>query len=399
MVYFLTPHEGVQTPQGYIEPGGLEDHAAVVRYEDLLEPRRLPHGAYVFTGINRLGPKAAQLFALLHEQLEAGTGVRPLNHPLRTLRRYELLSTLHREGLNRFRVFGAWEDYSRVRFPAFVRPRETDGGIPTLVHDLREVEMAVGTALMDGRELHDLVVVEFDDTSVDGLYTKYAAFVIDKRIVPVSLDRGRHWVMRRHATEGDVPTVEAELDYLSTNPHRDQLTNIVSLSGTDFGRLDYSVRDGAVVCWETNTLPRLRPEQWVEPLPPELDARRVIRKEHIFREFRESFQELLARVPRGSGVTWNPDPTLLDDARAEFAKRSAWTYAGPVRFRVARTLARPFKRVLKPIAERTLYPLMARIARRAARSGRVDGGGRSVSLARSLRSGGSGRDPASGGRR
>lgn len=367
MIHFLAPRQSAGVPVDYIARAGLEQRATVLCYEDVLERDELPHGLYVFTGINRLGPAAARLLASLHARLEAATGIRPLNHPLRTLRRYELLRALHAEGLNPFTAYGAWEDYSRVRLPAFVRPREADGGIPTLAHTLQEVEADVGKALMDGRGPEDLVVVEFEDTSRAGIFTKYSAYVIGTRVLPWSLDRGTDWVMRRHAADMDAAMLKDEERYVLANPHAEQLARIFSLSGTSFGRIDYSVADERVVCWEINTLPLLRRAHGAPSLPSELDALRQVRRAHFAAGFAAAFAELLALVPSGGPVRPELDPRALADARAELATRGATTDAGRERFRLARALLRPFKPILKPIAAATLQPLMARRARRASR--------------------------------
>ncbi len=340
----------------------------MLAYEDVLGAEELPHGLYVFTGINRLGPHTARLFAGLHEQIEAETGIRPLNHPLHTLRRYELLRALHDNGLSGFTAYGAWEDYSGVRFPAFVRPREADGGVPTLVHTLREVESDLGKALMDGRGPDDLIVVEFQDTSVDGVFTKYAAYVVGDRIVPSTLDRGSGWVMRRHAADVNPETIEAENRFVFDNPHAAQLADIFALSGTTFGRMDYSMKDGRVVCWEINTLPLLRRAHGVAPPPPELQALREVRRAHFATAFAAAFADLLEAVPEGRPIRPALDPALVRAARRELETRGATTEPGAVRFRLARALLRPFKPILKPIAAATLQPLLARRARRTRRA-------------------------------
>lgn len=368
MIHFLAPREGADFPLDYIARAGVQDQASVLCYEDLLERRELPHGVYVFTGINRLGPASARLFASLHEQIQAATGITPLNHPLETLRRYELLRALRREGFNRFTAFGVWEDYSRVRLPAFVRPREADGGIPTLSHTLAELEADIGRALMDGRRADELVVVEFEDTSVEGVFTKYSAYRIGTRVVPVSLDRGTDWVMRRHASNIDPAMLEEERRFVFSNPHHDQLARIFELSGTGFGRADYSVAGDRVACWEINTLPLLRRVHGASELTPELKALRQPRKEFVASAFAEAFAALLADLPDGTGITFDPDPDLVAHARAEVAERGATTEAGRVRFQVARRLLRPLKPILKPIAAKTLHPLLARRARRAERA-------------------------------
>ena len=163
---------------------------------------------------------------------------------------------LSSEGLNDFTAIGAWDDFSALRFPAFVRPREVDGTTPALVHTPGDVEREVGAFVLDGWRPDELLVVEFEDLAdSDGMYEKYSAFVIGERVVPVSLDVGHHWVLRRHAAESGAHFAEASYRYVADNPHESQLTEIFRKSHTQFGRIDYSMKGDRVQTWEINTLP------------------------------------------------------------------------------------------------------------------------------------------------
>jgi len=365
VIHFLAPRASAQTPEDYIRRADLEGKADILCFEDVLDGGELPHGLYVFAGINRLGPALADLLAELWDELAERTGIAPLNHPTRSLRRYELLRALHREGWNDFTAYGVWEDYRQADLPAFVRPREADGGIPTLRHSMKEIEADVGHALMNGRDARELIVVEFDDTSVDGLFYKYAAYRIGDRIVPVSIDRGTDWVMRRHASDITEELLLEERAYVSENPHDDQLREIFRLARIDFGRIDYALRDGRVVCWEINTLPMLRRPHGVSDLSPELSALRDPRRELFRKGFEEAFAVLFEGIPPGDAVRPELDPERLRAARREVAEEGATTEAGRESFALLRRLLRPFKPVLKPIAKVTLQPLLARRARKS----------------------------------
>jgi len=326
----------------------------------------MPYGLYVFTGINRLGPAWAQLLSEVHAQVQYTTGIAPLNHPVKTLRRFELLKALHEAGLNDFRAFGAWEDLSDLRFPAFVRPREQDGGIPQLLHSLGEVEAAVGKQLMEGWSIHGVLVIEFEDTSDEaGTFKKYSAYIVGNRIIPVSIDWGSRWVMRSDGATVDPGMIEEEMSFVRENPHGDQLKRIFSIARTQFGRIDYSMKSGRVQTWEINTLPLLRTPRGRAPVPEELRALRAPRREHFKAEFTAAWREIIPDRPAGPSIRIAIAPGTLALARTELETRGISTEPPSVMFPRIRRFLRPLKALLKPIAARILHPLLGKRARRA----------------------------------
>lgn len=369
---FLSPLEDPCTVLDYVDVAALPGRTEVVFYEELLDAELLP-GLYVFTGLNRLGPATARAFAALHAELAQASGIEPLNHPLRTLRRYQLLRTLHSAGLNDFNAYGATEDFSRIRLPAFVRPREVDGGIPELAHSTAELEKAVGAYLMDGWRLEELLVVEFEDVADEGGgFVKYSAFIVGDRILPVSVDRGRRWVVRRHSTESGPELAETAYRYVVDNPHETQLRDIFRIAHTQFGRIDYSLKDGRVLTWEINTLPMLR-QPGGHPTAPGPGSDRTLddmRRTLIRTAWADAWRDLADRLPAG-GRTTRPtfDRASLAVVRSELdARRGLYgAVRREVRFRKLRRLLRPFKPVLKPLADRVLLGRLARREERAQR--------------------------------
>jgi hypothetical protein len=366
MVTLLTPRASLPYVQDYLDRAQLGDRGSSIAYEDISRTSFLPSGLYVFTGINRLGPAWAELLSGVHRQIHAATGVTPLNHPLRTLRRFELLQALYQAGMNEFRAYGAWEDLSKVRFPVFVRPREQDGGVPKLLHSTSEVEATIGEQLMNGFSLNELLVVEFEDTADEkGKYRKFSAYVVGNRILPVSIDWGQRWVMRSDGVDHDPEMIEEELRFVQENPHAEQLEKIFSLSKTQFGRIDYSVKDGRVQTWEINTLPLLRRPRGRDPMPEEIRALRKPRMDLFMAAFGAAWREVLADVPQGSAFRVTLDKYTLARARVEMESRGVTTEPASVLFPRLRRLLRPIKPILKPIAARILHPILGRRARRS----------------------------------
>jgi len=321
-----------------------------------------------------------RLLEQLSERIEEATGLAPLNHPSRSLRRFELIHALHAEGMIPYSAYGAWEDYSEVRLPAFVRLKEADGGVPELRHSLRDLEKDIATHLVRGWTLDDLIVCEFTDTAVDDVYTKYSVYRIGESYIPVTMDRGTDWVLRRPSSDVTMELIKAAKIYQSTNPHDAQVRRIFEISNIEFGRVDYSMLDGNVICWEINTLPTLRRPPGVSALPAELQEARKPARELSRARFREAFKLVLEGAEAALATSEAPheqapkdvltqhDPELLAAARAEIeAAGGIHSEAGKQRWSMLRALLRPFKPIVKPVVEATVYPILARRARRASK--------------------------------
>ena len=91
-----------------------------VAYHRLFRSLLVPRATYVFADLDRLSPwelrVAADYYRILSE-----AGMRCLNDPAKAMTRYELLATLHREGINPQAVYRADDHPRPARFPVFVR--------------------------------------------------------------------------------------------------------------------------------------------------------------------------------------------------------------------------------------------------------------------------------------
>ena len=257
MIHVLAP-AGEFLMRKYLEVRGraIADHFDVLSYENL--PRRFRGGTYVFAALEQLSAPMERLAESLDAQLAACDSVRVLNRPGRTLRRYELLSELARRGYNEHRAVRATEDLRGLRYPVFLRGERThDGALSPLLHDARDVAAWIGRLVVIGRKLDELLVIEFNDTSdAHGVFRKYSAFIIGDRILPRSLDYGRDWMLKRQGTEYTRETLAEELEYVRTNPHERQLREIFAIAGVDYGRIDYSMKNGRVAFRSMNRTAR-----------------------------------------------------------------------------------------------------------------------------------------------
>ena len=361
MIYFLIPEAHKRQISEYLELWGRDVAAQieVVYTESLPGRREFPRGTYVLSGMDQYSSGMTALIAVLHRTLAKEAGVRFLNHPAKTLQRFDLLDTLYRAGRNEFRAVRVTDDWRSLRFPVFVRDSGShDGALSALLHTPAEVESAIGRALVQGRQRDRLMVVEFCDTvDASGYYRKYSAFIIANHIVPRYLSISREWMLKFEGNEFTLRMAEDERDYVMQNPHESELRDIFALANVEYGRIDYSMKDGRLQTWEINLNPTigrgLRPSSG--KVPAELEAIRKPTKEFFYRRFREAWQDADIATA-GPPIPVAIDPEVSRAASAGDADRDRWLSA-------IRTALRPMKPIIAPVVTHAL-PLIARAATR-----------------------------------
>ena len=73
---------------------------------------------------------------------------------------------------------------------------------------------------------------------------------VGDRIVPRHLLFSRDWVVKPPNRIVSEANLAAEREYLQSNPHQQQLRQIFDLARIEYGRIDYSIVNGKVQCWE-----------------------------------------------------------------------------------------------------------------------------------------------------
>jgi hypothetical protein len=229
----------------------------LIRY--LRAPVVPPRGHYIFSDLERLTEDEAQQAAVVWQTVaETHPDVRLLNHPTRSMRRYELLRSLRERGINTFDVYRLDEARSPVRYPVFLRVENDHGAARSpLLQTSEELAAHVTFLESQGWNRHSLLVTEFCDTAyADGVYRKYSAFIVGDHVFPRALQFSKHWVQKRSDLLDDALLAE-ELAYVKANPHADILRRVFRLARIEYGRADYGLRDGAVQVWEINTNPHI----------------------------------------------------------------------------------------------------------------------------------------------
>ena len=367
MITFLVPEAGAFTMRDYLSLRGRELAATsrVLAYETLSQQREFARGTYVLAGLDQLGRGMTDLVIELHAQLVVAPGVRFLNDPTRTLRRFALLTDLHRSGLNTFRAVRATASLRGLRYPLFLRgERSHEGALSGLLATPSDVRAAIGRAILQGHPVRDLLLVEFCDTADEtGLYRKYAAFVVGDRVMPRRISHGPHWMLKSATAQVTPEYLAEEHAYFAENPHAAQIAEVARRAGVEYGRIDYAMLGDRVQTWELNLNPTIgrRPNAGPGKTPPEYRSMRDAANAIFYERFQQAFRAVELPGNPDATVEVRFTPRILRAARRER--------------RVSRGLLYPLRRLLrlsKPVTEpvaRRMSPWVGRIARGFGASG------------------------------
>ncbi len=275
MIFLLTTAAHQYTATRHFESFGLALKKIVqpLSYEELFQTKRLRPGVYIFADLERLWPDDAERAAKFWQVMNERPGFSTLNHPTRSLRRYELLRTMYLRGTNRFNVYRLTEHRQPARFPVYLRgENDHDGNRTPRLNDEQELSAAIRQVDQTGRSRENTLITEFYDIAdSDGVFHKYSAFCVAGEFVPRHLCFTKHWVVKQPDLV-DAKYLAREREYLETNPHAAELREIFALARIDYGRIDYSLAEGVIQVWEINTNPTIctndvaggAPREWLQ---------------------------------------------------------------------------------------------------------------------------------------
>ena len=290
MIFYLVCKEHAGTITRYRASWGraLARCIQPISYERLMKTGTLQAGTYIFSDIERLAPETARLAATVWEDLShAGQAVRLLNHPTRSMRRYELLRTLYERGPNRFNIYRLTEARRPERFPVFLRSENDHrGNLTPVLQTVEELEGAIAEMFRLGQSRENKLIVEFCNTAdANGGFRKYSAFIVGDRIIPRHLFFSQNWMIKTPGSPNEEMVAE-ELHYLQTNPHRQQLREIFQLARIEYGRIDYGMLNGVPQIWEINTNP------WIMSYEDGGGPARMPAHEHFSRQFMQAIKAI-----------------------------------------------------------------------------------------------------------
>lgn len=259
MPYFLATEKHFYTIAPFrARVSGGRDALTPLPYEGLAAVTRQRLKGMVFGDIDRLTGILAQRMGLfadrLHRKMPPGA---LLNHPTRSMRRYELLRNLNARGINRFDVYRLSEAREPARYPVFVRrDSRHDGPVCDPVFDRASLDREIEKQLARGVPRDDILIVEYlDFRSADGRFRKYGAFLVGERFIPSQVEIADHWVVKL-PTIVTPETLEEELAYVhGSHAHEALLREVFAMANIQYGRIDYTLIDGQPQIFEINTNP------------------------------------------------------------------------------------------------------------------------------------------------
>jgi hypothetical protein len=311
----------------YLEGRGqaLRDAFDIRDYESL-EPRmRLGGGAHIISAVDQLTPAQRVAVTALHDQLRAARrSIRFINAPGQVQLRYELTTTLWREGINTFRSYRAAEADRVTRFPVFLREESRHTGNKSdLLHDAASLRRAILALRLRGYRLKDLLIVEFCDTKdAKGAYRKYSAFRVGDAIVPAHMMAGGDWMMKALRSSPDEELAREEIAYIERNPHETLLRRVFDLAHIQFGRIDYGVLNGVPQVWEINTNPTMgrNPGKARKPVAPAVQTLKDRARDVYHARLNPAFAALAQEGDATSReIEVTIEPAVIAQAQAELA--------------------------------------------------------------------------------
>ncbi|MEX1109752.1 MAG: hypothetical protein WEC00_12625 [Dongiaceae bacterium] len=265
ITYLWAPPGGAKGGKSFgplLDEGVRDGRVTILPYPEAFAGRAIAPGPVIFSDVSRLwGPPLVQS-ARLWEHVTAAGG-RPLNHPVRALRRFALLRRLKAEGLNSFDIWRGDERREPMRYPLFVRGiNDRDGPYGGLIHERHQLDDAIEAWIERGRDPEHLLIVEFCETrSADRLYRRYTAYVVGGRIFHWRLHFGRDWILREPRIEDLAPDhdidalVTEEWAFAAGEQHVEALRRVAALAHLGLGRIDYAIENSRIVVWEINWSP------------------------------------------------------------------------------------------------------------------------------------------------
>ncbi len=260
VIYFLTTRKHDYTIRICLNTDGtaLADTVAPTCYGYVFLKNEFPPGTYIFSDLERLSLRDCQRAETIWDSLARDGRCRLVNHPTRTMKRFELLRALYARGVNQFNVYRLTDGTVPERFPVFIRGENDHKGARTgLLRTPQELAKAISRIDRTWKGRAGKMITEFCDVSdAQGIYRKYSAFRVGDRIQPRHLFFRHEWMVKGWKLLDD-HLLEEERAFVAENPHEDQLREIFELAGIQFGRIDYGIVEGRIQVWEINTNPMI----------------------------------------------------------------------------------------------------------------------------------------------
>lgn len=287
MIIFLCTADHAYTVRAVIKCSS-ELKIRVESYAWLFGQQPLPPATYIFTDMDRLGPRQLRQAARVYRRLRA-RGDTVINDPARSLSRHGLLSRLHADGLNSFESYRVEDGVRPRRWPVFLRAEgDHDPPLSGLLDDWSDAQAAIEKAVDDGFPITQLILIEYAaEPAAPGLFRKLSVFRIGESYFAANCVHEDNWMVK-YGTQGIATEAlyEDELRIMRTNPFAAALRPAFERAGIEYGRADFGLVNGRVQIYEINSNPTVAfPTDHPFPARPE-----------GYRIFRENYFRALAAI-------------------------------------------------------------------------------------------------------
>jgi hypothetical protein len=261
MIHFLLRRSFEYTVDEFLAHQGsrIAERCRILTYEDAFCATDFTCGLFIFTDMERLADNERRLALRLYDRLADQPDVTLLNHPTRTLLRYDLLRRLEERGINNFKVSRIDPaGLGELTFPVFLRREDNHSGpITPLISSSKELAAQIIRLRLNGYDLNKVIAIEYLETvDAAGVYTKYGAYIVRDRVLPRHVRFGRDWMVKGEG-QPDSRHLAQEMAYIDENPHVEIIKTIADDAGIGYGRIDYSMVGGRMQVWEINTNPHI----------------------------------------------------------------------------------------------------------------------------------------------
>jgi hypothetical protein len=278
----------------------------ITHYERLFRAWRVPRATYLFADLDRLMPWELRVAADLYRTLTAA-GLRCLNDPAKAMSRVELLTALHRAGINPFSVMRADTAPEPARFPVFLRfEGDHAKADPTLYHGQEDLEAALDHLRQTGTPLRGVIVTELETAPYsEGLWAKWGTWRIGDRMIDEHIAVDDTWLVKigDHGKITDA-ICEDEHDAVSSNRFAAAIRPAFEIASIEFGRADHAMVGGRSVIYEINTNPSAR--RFVADRRPLRKETQLIARSRIADALREIDTEGGGRLSVGATALRRP---------------------------------------------------------------------------------------------
>lgn len=230
-------------------------------YENLFRAQRVPRATYIFGDLERLAPWELRVAADRYRAMTS-VGLRCLNHPGHAMARVELLTTLHKAGINPFTVYRADMAPRPARFPVFIRSEDDHTRAKLkLLFSQEELDRALGDWRASGLPLRGMLVIEqAAQPYTETLWAKWGTWRIGETVIVEHIAVDETWLVKTGDHSKVTETIAAdEHDAVASNRFADDISKAFHFANIEFGRADHATVGGRTVVYEINTNPRSGP--------------------------------------------------------------------------------------------------------------------------------------------